>query len=152
MKVRKATLQDKAAFLALAEQFVRESGYGWTFSLPIAAHTFHQILDSEEHEIFVAEEGDDIGAGIIVAHDRDYCLERLGYVVKFYVSPGFRGTTAGRELVVAADIWFIQHDVWAAFVTSTANIGAAQGRQFENLFAKFRFIPCGPTMLKDYRQ
>jgi GNAT superfamily N-acetyltransferase len=147
--VRPATEADLPGFLEGAKEFISESAYGWTYSEEIATHTFRVRLAHPDAAILVAWEGEICGASIVL-HDRDYCLERIGYVEKFYVRPKYRGTPCGRMLVEASLKWFEDSLCWAAFVTATANIGAAQDKQFANLFKKYGFVDCGPTLMRDF--
>ena len=147
--VRPASEADLPALLAGAREFVAESAYGWTFVEELAADTFRRYIGSDGGAVLVADDGDGAIAGAaIVVNDRDFCAERLGFVVKFYLRPMFRGATAGRSLALACCEWFQANLCWAAFVTATANVSA--DRLFVNLFKKFGFVELGPTMIKDF--
>jgi GNAT superfamily N-acetyltransferase len=92
----------------------------------------------------------DLLAGIaIVFFHRDYCLERLGFIDRFYVRKPWRGTAAARGLAAHAVEWFQRKACRTVFVTATAHLSANRDRQFVNLFRKFGFAECGPTMMKD---
>lgn len=141
---RTATLYDLEVLLAGAEEFVQESGHGWTFDPIIAKHTIQSYLVNAVTDIIVIEEKGTVMGAAMVAVDRDYCLEAQGYVSKFYIKPLYRGTMAGRLLCEAITAWFRTHGCWSAFATATAAVG--QDRQFLNLFAKFGWSPCGDTL------
>lgn len=136
--------------LDIAREFIAEAQYGWTYSKEISEYTYRSRMASDETDVLVGVENGELVSCAVVAHDREFVEQRLGYVIKFYVRAKYRGTIAGRALALACHEWFREHLVWAAFVTATANIGAAQDRQFANLFKKFGFVECGPTMMKDF--
>ena len=130
--------------IAMAEEFVAESGHGWTYDPIITKQTYQVYLASPATDIIVVEDKGVVMGAAMVAAERDFCLETLGYVAKFYRRRAHRGTMAGRMLCEAITAWFRTHACWAAFVTATAGVG--QDKQFINLFAKFGWTPCGDTM------
>lgn len=150
MKTRLATATDLPELLALAREFIAESNYGWTFHREIAESTFRRDIDHEQTDVLVVDADGQIAGCAIVAHDRDFVEQRLGFIVKFFIRQAHRGTAAGRLLAAGCVEWLKEKLCWAAFVTATANIGAAQDRQFANLFAKFGFVACGPTLMRDF--
>ena len=149
MKARRAGPDDIAGLAEVAAEFVAESGYGWTFSPEVTVHTLAVRIDLPEADILVIEDDGLIVAAAIVVHARDFCVQRVGYIEKFYVRRAWRGTIAARALAAECVEWFRAHHCWAAFVTATANLSAAQDKQFTNLFSKFNFKPCGQALVRD---
>ena len=145
---REAVANDLAQLVALARAFVAESDYGWTFSELLARHAFETRFADKRSAILVTDDAAGISGGVMVAHDREFHTQRIGYIEKLYVYPRARGTRAGRALIEAADLWFRDHLVWSAFATATAGVG--QDQRFVNLLGKVGFRQIGPTLLRDY--
>jgi GNAT superfamily N-acetyltransferase len=135
--------------MEMAEEFVAESGHGWTYDSIITEHTYRSYLGNAVTDIIIIEDKGKVCGAAMVAYDRDFCLEVQGYVSKFYIKPAHRGTMAGRMLCEAITAWFRTHSCWAAFATATAAVG--QDKQFVNLFAKFRWSPCGDTLAWEHK-
>lgn len=148
MEIRNAVDRDAPALIEMAREFVAESGHGWEFDPLVTMSTFMTRIRFERSDVICVIENDEIAAAAMVAWDRDFVVETLGFIEKFYVLRRYRGTRAGRLLVEGCVDWFEAHHVRAAFTTATAALSRGQDRQFVNLFAKYGFEPCGDTLAR----
>lgn len=144
--VRQAAEADLPQLLEIARTFVEESRYGWPYSPEVAEHTWRSYLARDDMAVLVADRDGAIVGGAVLAHDRDFTLNRIGYVVKFYILPAHRRTRAAFLVCQAMCEWFDENQCWAAFATSTANIGASEA--YVKLMARYGFGDCGPTLMR----
>ncbi len=146
MAVKIASYYDIPVLLQLVEEFIKESGWGWTYDKGKSIAMLESYIDSDECAVLLIES--DIPAGFaMVAYGDEFHVERLGYLSKFYVSPHARQSGAGRMLAEACSQWFDCHECKVSFLTSTANIN--QDKLFENLFKKKGFSVCGNVMSRE---
>lgn len=145
---RKATEHDLIALCTLAEDFVRETKWGYTFSLDSAKNSFLNYIYCDETDVLVVVNETGIIFGLaLVALDHEFHNERIGYVSKFYIAPEGRGMSAGRVLASACCDWFDNHDCITSHATQTGNIG--QDKAFENLLSKFGFTSFGNSLVRE---
>lgn len=150
MEMKTATVEDLPALVNMAREFVAESAHGWRFDPHIAMQTFNARIGYDQSDVLCVIERGELAAAAMVIWHRDFVVEPLGFVEKFFVLPAHRGTKASRLLVGACVAWFEDHGVKAAFCTATANLSAAHDKQFINLFGKFGFKPCGDTVIREF--
>ena len=149
LTVRPAGTDDIAALLAAAEQFVRLSGWNWTFDREAANARIWGHLQHDDSIILICESAAGaLLAAAVLQTDRDYTVERLGYIVKFYVTREGRRTSAPRLLVEYCTAWFRERGCAAVFATSTARLPLAE-KTYANLLGKHGFTVCGPTLTLD---
>lgn len=149
MYTRLATPDDIASLLVLSKEFVGETNYPWTYSGEQSYKTFMGFFKLPTSAIIVVIDNNKIVGAALMVWDQDFIKERIGYLIKFYIRPGSRGTKAGRTLAEAMTKWFDDHNCTTSFATSTAGVG--ESKQFENLLKKFNFDFCGPTMMRNVK-
>lgn len=162
VETREATSRDLGALLAVAQAFVAESGWGWTFDARASAATFGHAIAAPNGAVLVAEApgAPALAGAAVVQHETDFVAERQGHVVKFYVAAWARGrsfagadgraTSAGRALRDACDSWFAANGVRIAFACPTAMLGPRADRLFVTLFAKIGFAEMNGILVKHY--
>ena len=147
--VREAYATDMDGLLNMGRRFTDEtSQYGATFSARQTKNTMSKFLLSPESTILVVQRGEAMLAGTMLAAQAQFTEELFGYVVKFFVAPGARGSGASRALLAASMEWFAEKRCRYVFATAAAAISPKQDREFENLFAKFGFASLGATMMR----
>lgn len=133
--------------LPLINEFMAESQWAWTYNPRNSLGTILNYTTNPETDIIIVKTGDHVLCGFaMLAWEKDFSDERIGYVSKFYISEKFRKTKAGRMLAQACCAWFDYNNCKASFATSTANIG--EHNAFNNLMAKYGFKPCGDTLAR----
>ncbi|MDJ0896914.1 MAG: hypothetical protein QNJ92_17350 [Alphaproteobacteria bacterium] len=130
----------------IARTFIEESDYGWIYSPEVSDDTWRKYVAHPDMAVLLAERNDVIAGGVVVAHDRDFTLNRVGYVVKFYILPAYRRTRAPLLVAKAMTDWFDAQQCWASFATATAAIGADEA--FVKLLTRYGYAPCGPTLMR----
>lgn len=143
--IRIAKLSDLKELLGLAEEFVNESNWAWSYSIRRSAAKLLSYIQDEECDIIVVDD-QGLKGWAMIAFDEEFHDENVGYICKFYISKESRGTTAGRELIEACNKWFEGHNCKAIFATATANIG--EGKAFTNLLSKYNYKVCGDTLAR----
>lgn len=107
------------------------------------------FIADDRAEALAVESGGHFVAGALVHWRRDFTAERIGYIVKFYVLPEARGTSAARRLTRACADWFDAQGVTAAFAACAGALNARQTRLYENLMARAGFVRCGPMLARE---
>ena len=143
-ETRFAAQADVPALVALAAAFVAESALPYQFDPDAAARSFRLYMHEATTAVIVVEGPAAIAGFAIVGFDTDFTVDPVGYLMKFYVAPGARGTGAARVLVRSATDWFDQRGCVDTWATATGGIG--QDTAFVNLMAKVGFVPAGPTL------
>ena len=143
-RTRLATPTDMPAMLAIAETFIDESDLRHAFDRDAAHRALWRYMHSAGTDVLVVEAGGAPAGGAIVAVDLDFTARPMGYLVKFYVLPRHRGTTAGRRLIAACIDWFDARACVDCWATATAGVG--QDPAFVALLGKVGFEPVGPTL------
>ncbi len=141
---RAATVNDLPAALEIAETFTAESDLPHRFDRDAAHRALWCYIHGDATDVLVVEAGGALAGGAIVAVDLDFTARPLGYLVKFYVLPRHRRTTAARRLIRACVDWFDTRACADCWATATAGIG--QDPAFVALLAKVGFKPVGPTL------
>ena len=141
---RVATPEDIPVLLALAETFVAESALDYRFDPARAERAFWLHMVEPSADVLVVDSDDGLAGLAIVATDDHFTAQSVGYLVKFYVLPRHRRTSAGRRLIAACVGWFDARACVDAWATATAGIG--QDGAFVNLLGKVGFVPVGPTL------
>lgn len=134
---RKATINDLPRLIEIAEQFLNESNWDWTFNKENAVKTFYTSIMHPECDTIVSEKDGKIEGLCIVSYEQDFTDEKIGDIVEYYVTPEGRGTGLSRELLQGVCEWFDGYECKNVFVKATANIG--KDAAFINLFNKFGF-------------
>jgi N-acetylglutamate synthase-like GNAT family acetyltransferase len=144
MIARKATVLDIPEILDLVRAFIAESDWGWTYNQDNSIKTLTTYIMDDDSDVFVV--GDKKAGGFAtVAFDNNFHSEKVGSIVKFYIHPDFRKTTAARELTSACVQWFKDAGCSDDFVEATGNI-KSQSVLFENLMKKFGYQPFGCSL------
>lgn len=138
--IKRAKPKDIDGLLGLVREFISESQWGWKYSEEHAIETLYAYITNEDTDVLYV---DGYMGFALVTYDNDFCVEKIGYISKFYISKVSRGTEAGRKLTEACVAWFDYHGVAESFVTDTANI---KEKTFKNLMAKFGYRACGDTL------
>ena len=146
MIVRPAVEADVHQLCEIARTFIEESDHGWIYSREVSQDTWRRYIEHDEMVVLMADQDGVLAGGAVVAHDRDFTLNRIGYLVKFYVLPAFRKTRAAVLIAKACAEWFDAHKCWASFATATAGIGADEA--FVKLMQRQGYEPCGPTLMR----
>lgn len=134
--------------LPLIKQFMEESHWGWKYNEKRSVQTIlNYTTCSETCIIVVTDENGSFAGFAMLAYDVDFSEEKVGYISKFYISPQFRKTLAGRTLAVACSCWFDSIGCVDSFATKTANI-KGQDNMFMNLLGKYGWKPCGETLVR----
>ncbi len=136
---------DLTALLDVAQRFIAESGWGWSYDEAASRAQFERYIESDSADVLGVFDGDDLAGVALVVAAQDFVAEPVCFVAKFYILPWARGTRAGRALADGIVTWARTEGVQAVFATATAAIGA--DKQFENLLAKQGFRPAGATMV-----
>ena len=152
VNLRLAEESDIPAILGIAQTFVAESAYGYTYSQARSESIITAYLSDPYHAVVVAE-GEQGLAGIrgldgiwIGAIVHEWTNEPICYLAKFYVMPWARGKGVAKLLRDSFVRWADDNGCLDIFVTSTANIGA--GPAFEKLFRGVGFVDCGQTLMR----
>lgn len=140
--IRIAGYEDLKDLLYMAKEFTEESGWGWKFNAENAVQSFIGYIQTDEADVLIGD-----GSWAIVCFDNDFHADKVGYIVKFYVSKRKRGTGEGRKLVEACNAWFDKIGCKDSFVTATGNI-ESQGKAFQNLMKKNGYKDCGEAMVR----
>lgn len=134
--------------LPLIEGFMAESQWNWTYNKERSLQTIFNYTNSSETCIIVVTDEDGFFAGFaMLAYDVDFSDEKIGYISKFYISPKFRKTLAGRTLAISCAYWFDSIGCIDSFATKTASING-QDNAFMNLLGKYGWSPCGETLVR----
>jgi hypothetical protein len=139
--IRIAVPEDIQKISGMVEEFIKESGWGWTYNEEKTQTSLFNYMGNEETIVLLSPNG-----FAILAFDEDFHDERIGYIQKFYISKSGRKTQEGRELTAASCGWFDFHKCIKSFATDTAFI--QQGKAFVNLMSKFGFKECGQTLVR----
>ena len=148
MKVRRAVETDIPQLCEIARAFIEESRYGWSYSPEVSCNTWQRYIDADDIAVLVADRRGELLGGAVVAHERDFTAQRIGYVIKFYILPEHRKTRAAFLIAAKMNEWFDHHLCWAAFATSTANIGPSETESYTKLMQRSGFENCGPTLMR----
>lgn len=143
-RTRTATPDDMPAMLAIAKAFTEESALPHGFDRGAANAALWRYLHAAATDVLLVTTHEVPAGGAIVAVDLDFTAQPLGYLVKFYVMPEHRGTTAGRRLIRACVDWFDARACVDCWATATAGIG--EDGPFIALLGKVGFAPVGPTL------
>ena len=143
-QTRFATVADVPALVALAAAFVAETTLPYEFDPAAASQTFRLFLDEPTTDVLVVEGPAAVVGFAVVGFETDFTVDPIGYLMKFYIAPGGRGTGAARALAWAARAWFEAQNCVDAWATATAGVG--QDPVFVNLMGKVGFAPTGPTL------
>lgn len=131
----------------LAKTFIEESNYNLTYSIENSLSYFGSVIEDENQEAIVAVNSNDkVVGGVIVAKVTEWHVESFGYLLKMYVHPDYRNTSAAAKLLKAACKWFDERNCVQCFATSTANID--RDKAFESLMSRYGFYPAGPTLIR----
>lgn len=143
MIIRRAEEKDIPGIKKLAESFISESKYPYTYNEQVVEITIKTWLVCREADFIVAEENGEILGGFIIVHYPDWTPETTTYMVKFFVSPEARGLDVGRALAKEA----VRLRRGIMFITSTGGIDDRKDRMFENLFKREGFAECGKAFV-----
>ena len=146
MIVRTCDEKDLPQLCEIARTFVEESEHSFAYSPEVAEHTWRRYIADDSMAVLAVVEGDTILGGAVVAHDRPFTLNRVGYLIKFYFLPAYRRTRGPILAIEAANLWFDAHDCWAIFATAMAKIGTNE--TFEKLLTRHGYERCGPTFVR----
>jgi GNAT superfamily N-acetyltransferase len=143
MSARLATADDVPTILTMAEQFVRESGYGMRFDADHATDYLLTLLAHPDALVMVAD-----GGFCTACVSLDWCDAPICYVEKLYLMPSARGSGIARSFVAAVVEFARQHGCSHVFATATAGLGDQVERLFINLFKKYGFHTCGAAVCR----
>ena len=124
--------------------FSNETGYTVEYSSGKALADIWRVYNSPDTAIFCNYKDNKLAAVAFCQLDNLFMVNTFGYIVKFYVMPEARGTTAARELMQEITDWFDAQGVTDSFSTATANIGRNQ--HYINLLRKFGYSECGVAL------
>lgn len=130
---------------SIAKSFAAEAGM--TYSEENTKAYLRLLRSSDTSTILVAYYGIEPVAAAILHYGEEFQVERLGYMLKFYVLPEARGTRVSRALMEEATKWFDTMQCTYSYATSTAGIG--QNAAFENLLGKFKYYNIGNAMKRE---
>ncbi len=147
MVIRPANIYDIANLCTLAQQFVIENKWDYTFSKENAERSFYNYMFSGETDVFVCDLDGVLVGFALVAIDVDFHNEKMGYVSKFYVCKEHRGKSIGRKLIEYCCEWFDKHGCVTSHATETGNIG--ENKLFSNLLKKYRYKFCGESLVRE---
>jgi len=140
--IRIATLDDMPELLQFAQNHIAESDWGYHYNEQRAIASFDKYITCDETDVLLYE-----GKGhAIVAWDDEFHDERLGYILKFYVSPEARGKGVSRELMGACNAWFDHYGCEETIVTD--DFGKNGNKIFKNLAAKYNYHPNGEVLIR----
>lgn len=131
--------------LDIAQTFVGESGWGWTYSESNSQEQFERYIDSPMADVIGVFVNRRLAGCALVVSGQEFVMEEVCFLAKFYIHSWARGTQAARALARAVVEWADEMQSDAIFATATANIG--EGKAFENLLAKQGFRAAGQTMV-----
>lgn len=152
VRARPAEPADLPGVLDLAARFLAETRLGWRFDRERAWATLWAALERPDAAMLVVEmrlpalgqpKRSIVGAAI-VGWESDWTVDRIGYVMKFYVAPAARGTPAARTLARAMVETLDAAGCRETWATATAAVGADQA--FVNLFHKVGFATTAPCL------
>ena len=146
MKVRECVESDLPQLCEIARAFVEESAHDFVYSPEVAEQTWRRYIADDSMAVLAVVRGERILGGAVVAHDRPFTLNRVGYLIKFYFLPAYRRTRGPILAIEAANLWFDAHHCWAVFATAVARIGTNE--TFEKLLTRHGYAPCGPTFVR----
>ncbi len=124
--------------------FCNETGYTAEYSSGKALADIWKVYNAPNTAIFCNYRNDKLAAVAFCQLDDLFMVNTFGYIVKFYVMPEARGTTAARELMQEITDWFDEQGVTDSFSTATANIGL--NKHYVNLLRKFGYTECGVAL------
>lgn len=131
----------------LAQSFINESLWPYTYSKEISDNRFRLFFYNEDTDVILVEKNGIVIGAAEVAYDHEHSVERVGYLCKFYISPAGRKTSAGARLIKACNDWFDKNGCVNTFATATAHIPEL-GRAFNNLLEKNGYEVCADTLVR----
>ncbi len=133
--------------LLVLKEYAEESEWKRTFSRNNSLVTLGRIMESENRDIIIITEKDEIAALSIVSCYYDFVEEKYGSVDIFYVRKKFRKKAFGRLLAAKTVNWFKLKECDKIFTSAMGKIGKDQ--EFINLLKKFGFKEFAVTMLRE---
>lgn len=137
-----ATLNDIPLLLELAKEHIAESDWDYHYNEQKARASFYKYIMCNETDVLLYEDK----GHAIVAWDDEFHDERLGYILKFYISHSARGKGASRELMKACNEWFDHYGCEETIVTD--DFGKNGSKIFKNLAAKYNYHPNGEVLIR----
>lgn len=145
MVIRPATNQDIPELLMLAETFIKESQWKYTYNKERSTDAFISYIDDPLGAAIVADD-DGLHGLCLVFIGYEFFDEPCCYISKFYVRKESRGIGLGRALMRSAVKWADDNGCVDTTVTAQAHIG--QDQLFINLCRKFGFREDGTALVR----
>lgn len=151
IEVYECSVNDMEALTCLGEEFIKESKWGFTFDKEVCQNQMMGYMLSDSAAIIAVKVDGILAGGAILMAQQDLCLEKLGYIHKFYISPTYRRTLAARSLTRKCTEWFDLQDCFISFTTATGHVDQASICAYTNLMSKYDYSLCGPTLCRYHK-
>lgn len=149
---RPATADDIPQMVDVGIEFFKESNFfgGLTVDPVQGAGTFGYMIESQDHEVLLAMDGDKLAGYIIFDYVRYYTVELVSHLFLFYVLPEYRKTRIGLELLLAAEKIATEKGSKRIYCSSTAGIDAdgRTDKKLLNLYKRLGYEELGCFVMK----
>ena len=145
--IRKALPEDLEELCSMLQRFVSETDLPLTFDLEIARETTWHHIHSEDSILLVYDEGVLAGA-VLGVIGRDFYMEKLAYLLQFYVEREFRGLGVSRDLLEAFNNEASKRGAKLIFASATAGMGERGEKMGTRLFERYGYKALGRIFFK----
>jgi GNAT superfamily N-acetyltransferase len=130
----------------IAGKFISETEFPVSFSYDHVYERLSTAFHYPDAAVFLLIDDRKVFGAAVCYAVSDWHPERFGYLEKLFVVRERRGLGGSRILMEKIRQWFDDRDCVFSFATGTARIG--ETGQFQNLLAKYGYIPIGPTLAR----
>ncbi|MEQ9487475.1 MAG: GNAT family N-acetyltransferase [Alphaproteobacteria bacterium] len=148
MIIRPATPADLGFCHDCARLFSEETQYPVLYDAQTSQRTFWAYINDPLRDILIAEaDGIPLG-GVMLVCSHEFSERPFCYIVKLFVLPLARGSTAGRLLMQATADWAAKAGCSHIFANAGASISARHDSVAGNLYRRCGFADAGAAFVK----
>jgi GNAT superfamily N-acetyltransferase len=149
---RSATAEDIPAMVDMGVEYFEESNFlgGMTVDTVQGAGTFGYMIESQDHEVLLALDGEELVGFIIFDFVRYYTVELVSHLFLFYVKKSHRASRIGLDLLLKAEEIATAKGSKRIYCSSTAGIDAdgKTDKKLLNLYRRLGYEELGCFVMK----
>lgn len=150
MTVRIFTNDDVDALCKMARRFIEETDIPLTYSEEVTQKTLRSMLTRPYEAIGLVSDHDGVlGGAVLGIVEQDFCAERLGFIMKFYVEKEFRGLGVSDDLLTAFENAAVALGARMIFASATAGMGTEAEKMYVRLFVRQGYNVLGRVLVKE---
>ncbi len=145
--IRLIAQEDAGAFHFLSQMYNAESGQQREYSWERTQAAFDALTKDPSALVLVADAAYGLAGAVIAQLDHAFTVQPVCLISMFYLRDAYRGTGLARAFMQGVVDWADNSGCTHTFTSGNAMLSEEEDKLFQNLCAKFGFMPAGTPVL-----